>query len=104
MVKKSDEFEISTKKVYISITIVVAIVVVFFAFKILIFGHVSEDQAQQNLVEFFEREIPDSVVQVLESSRQGDFYEFIITIDGEEFPFYVTLDGKYATVDMISLE
>lgn len=102
--KKSDEVEIPVKWIYTGFVIIVLVALYFVFGNLIVNNKISQADAEQKLLNFFETEIPTSQVQVVESSRQGDFYEFIVLLDGQQVPFYITLDGKYMTVDLIPLE
>ncbi|MEX0920104.1 MAG: hypothetical protein WDZ69_00805 [Candidatus Pacearchaeota archaeon] len=103
--KKSDEIEIPVKWLFVTLVIIVAVVLffVFGGFKGISFGGVSESQAEQILLDFFESEIPTSQIEIIDSSNQGDFYEFIVSLDGEQVPLYVTKDGNFMTIDLIPI-
>lgn len=105
--KKSDEIEIPVKWLTIGLVIIVIVALIFIlprvGINLGIGNTVSQSQAEQNLLDFFEREIPTSQLEVIESSDQGDFYEFMVSIDGETVPLYVTKDGNYMTIDLIPI-
>jgi len=102
----SDEIKIPVKYLALVVIIIAVMGLYFFGSKITGFSirGVSEDEAKGNLMSFFSQEIPDSEIVVLSSSKQGDFYRFVVTIDGESVPFYVTGDGRYMALDLIPLK
>ncbi len=103
--RKSDEIEIPVKWLVTTLIVILVIVLffVFGGFKSISFKGVSESQAEQILLDFFESEIPTSQLEIIDSSNQGDFYEFIVSIDGEQVPLYVTKDGNFMTIDLIPI-
>jgi len=64
---------------------------------------VSENQAEKNIINFFENEVPGSEVEVISVTKQGSLYEFVLDVDGDSFPVYITTDGKYLVIDPIPL-
>ncbi len=42
--------------------------------------------------------------ELVEVNDEGDFYEVVLSIRGQEMPVYVTKDGKYFTQTLISLD
>ena len=105
--ESSDEVNIPVK--WLIVGAVLVLVILFFAFdglgKLGISGAaVSTDKAETNLLNFFEEQVPGSNVQIISSSKQESFYEIWVDMDGEEFPLYITLDGKFLVMDMIPLE
>src|SRR4030042_6027619 len=56
---------------------------------------VSEGSAEKNLVLFFENEVPGSDVEIISATKHSVFYEVTINVNGDEFPVYVTQDGRY---------
>lgn len=104
--KKSGDIEIPVKWIYTLLAIVVLAVLIFFIGKsgFGIGDNVSQSEAEQILLNFFETEIPSSQVEVIDSSKDGNFYRFIVSLDGEQVPLFVTLDGKFMTIDLIPLE
>ena len=102
--KNSEELIKIPVKWIILIVVLIAVVALFFIVGIPGTGSsVSEDEARQNLMNFFATQVPESVVQIVSSSKQEGFYEFIVNVDGQEVPVYVTLDGKYLIIDRIPL-
>ncbi|MDP3986921.1 MAG: hypothetical protein Q8P81_01705 [Nanoarchaeota archaeon] len=103
----SEEIEVPVKYIVIAL-IAIGVVALFFVFGKtgtgFAIGGVSEGEARDNLLSFFAREIPDSSVEILSTSKQGTFYRFDIAIDGESVPIYVTEDGEYMTVDIVPLK
>ncbi|MBU2615595.1 MAG: hypothetical protein KKC19_00660 [Nanoarchaeota archaeon] len=102
----SDEIQIPVKYFVIALIIVGMIALYFFGSKITGFtiDGTSEDEARENLLNFFNTNIPDSSVEILSSSKEGNFYMFDVTIDSEAVQLYVTEDGEYMTIDLVPLK
>ena len=66
-------------------------------------GVISESSAEKNLINFFENEVPGSSVEIISVTKKGSFYEFVLDIEGDTFPVYITTDGKYLVIDPIPL-
>ena len=105
--RNSDEIKIPVKWINIILITAVVLVLAFFIFNsgigINTGKAVSETKAKENLVNFFETQVPGSSLTIISSSKQGNFYEVFINLDGETFPVYITLDGKFLVVDRIPL-
>lgn len=56
---------------------------------------VSEGSVEKNLISFFENEVPGSEIEIISATKHSVFYEVTINVDGDEFPVYVTQDGRY---------
>ncbi|MBU2616818.1 MAG: hypothetical protein KKB79_02445 [Nanoarchaeota archaeon] len=102
----SDELEIPVKYIVVAVVVLALVALYFFGSKFTGFaiGSVSENQARENLLDFFAMNIPESSFEILSSSKQGDFYMFDVTIDSEAVQLYVTGDGEYMTIDLVPLK
>ena len=56
---------------------------------------VSESEAEQKLIDFFENEVPGTEIEIISVAKQSVFYEFELSVDGDVFSVYITTDGKY---------
>jgi len=89
------------------VAILIAIIILVFVFwnygfKALT-GKVSESEARLKLINFFEEQIPGNNITILSSSKTGNFYEFVVDMEGEQFPLYITSDGEFLITGMIPL-
>ncbi len=94
--------KIPMKYIILISAIIVGVLLLFVLVNFGIFG--GEKKARENLISFFETNVPESEMQIVSSSKQGSFYYFVLSVDGESVPVYVTKDGKYLTVDLIPLK
>ena len=94
--------KIPMKYVVLGLAVIICIVLVIVIVNAGIFG--GEKKARENLMNFFAVQIPDSEVQIVSSSKQGSFYQFVLNVDGETVPVYVSSDGKYMTIELMPLE
>ena len=91
--------------IFVAVLIAIIILVFIFwnyGFKALT-GKVSESEAKSKLINFFEEEVPGSNITILSSSKIGNFYEFVVDMEGEQFPLYITSDGKFLVIDMVPI-
>lgn len=65
-------------------------------------GSVSAETAAENLVEFAESQ--GASAEVVEVNDEGQFYEVVLSIEGQNLPLYVTKDGKSFTQQIIEFE
>lgn len=104
----SEELKIPVKYIVSAAVLIIVLVLIFVLWNSGIFsglvGGVSESKARAKLIDFFTTQVPDSNINIISSSKQGSFYEFIVDIDGERASLYVTTDGKYLVVQPIPLK
>jgi len=65
-------------------------------------GVVSEGEAGDAMINFANAQ--GAGAELVEVNDDGDFYEVILSINGQEMPVYVTKDGKYFTQALIPLD
>lgn len=102
--KKDNEIQIPVKTLVILSVIVLIAVTGFFLINSGTLNSGNKKKAEKNLINFLGNEFNENDTKIISSSKQGSFYEFILEVDREQFPVYVTTDGKFVIVDMIPLE
>ena len=79
---------------------VVSVILLAVSFKAGITGYViSEQEAGKNLVNYFKGK-----VSYVSSEDIGNMYKVVVEYQGEEYPFYVTKDGKYYTIQLAPMK
>ncbi len=62
---------------------------------------ISEDSAGDKILEFANSQGAD--IEIVKVNNQGSFYEILVSMQGQEFPLYITKDGEYMAQGLISL-
>jgi len=107
--KKIDISEIKSKiakNPWITSTIIVSIIalillVLMFTDNRITGNVISADVAGERLIEFANSQGADA--ELVEVNEVGDFYEVIVTIQGQDMPLYVTKDGEFFTQSLVPL-
>ncbi len=65
---------------------------------------ISEDVAAQNLLSFIQKSgNAPGPVNIISSEKEGQLYKINLNYNGQSFPVYMSLDGKYLISDVIPL-
>jgi len=67
---------------------------------------VNEKQIEAKILDFVKQRSPSGAqdIQIVSTQRTGEVYKVDLSFQGEKFPIYVTLDGKYLIGDLIPLD
>jgi len=63
---------------------------------------ISADEAGEKILEFAESR--GAIAELVEVNDEGDLYEVVVVVQGQELPLYVTKDGKYFVQGAISFD
>lgn len=66
-------------------------------------GSLSGEEVGKRVANFAESQVGQEVL-LEEVNKEGNFYEVVLSIQGQEFALYATKDGKYMTQSLIPLE
>jgi protein-disulfide isomerase len=106
----TEENEISKKrvKVFSNYWVVSTFVLAILLIGVIIYGNsfrgsvVSANVVSDKVISFANSQGVDAEIVSVESN--GSLYEVVLSIEGEEFPLYVTLDGKSIISGLVPLE
>ena len=90
--KKVNKFFSKKENVWMTVSIVLAIVLVI-GIACVSFGGISKSKASSIIVDFAKSQGVD--ITVINVSAHGDLYQVVINYQGQDISFYVTKDGKY---------